>query len=259
MASEKTIQNRVARNISATDARIDKFILSLQRFLGSSLDDILDRLSQGKKSGIESASILGSLLTELKAKGLVREVNKIREIYAEELKFIRDEFEEQGITDTLTAADKQAVDALISIQSSQTINRLERYGIDVQSQVMRQVIAGQEPDLKQIKKDLTPALEASLRTEITTATAAFNSSITFAKAAELGLNLFHYVGANDKVTRPFCKKLLSKSPAIYTREEIAQMDNGQDLSVYTYRGGYNCRHAWLAITEERAKELGYRI
>lgn len=255
----KLITNRVSRQVSATDARIEQFILSLKGFLGDSLDDVLSRLSEGNTSGIESASILGGLLSELEKRGLKKEIAKIRGIYAEELRFIKDEFEEQGIKDTFSAVDKETVDALIGIQSNKATNTLERFGIDVQSQVMTSVIAGQKPDLRKIQKDLTPKLEANLRTEIGTAVMAFNRTVTALKAEELGLNLFLYVGPDDKVTRPFCHRVLVKNPPIYTREEIDAMPAQQGLSVFTYGGGYNCRHHWRAITKELAEQLGYRI
>lgn len=251
------IRNRTVRQSLAADRGIENFILSLHRFLGSNLDDVLQKVLEGKVSGVESASILGNLLTELENRGLTAEVGKIRAIYADELRFISDEFEEQGLTGTFSHLDKDSVDALINIQTSQTLNRVEKYGIDVSAQVMRQVIGGETPDIKQITKSLTPGLEGQLTTEIGTAVMAFNRSVTLQKAAELNLHLFLYVGPDDKVTRPFCHKLLERSPAIYTRDEISAMDNGSDLSVYAYGGGYNCRHHWRALTEELAKELGY--
>lgn len=253
---EESANRRVKRQISATDAQVDKFTLSLDRFLNNSLDDILEGLSEGKKSSIESASVLGSLLTGLKRKGLDKEVAKIREIYAEELKFINDEFAEQGIKKALTAVDKKSIDALIGIQVSKTTNQVERYGIDIQSQVMSQVIFGKKPDIKKIQKELSPKLAANLKTELTTAVSSFNRSVTFAKAEELGIDRFRYSGPNDNKTREFCKGLLKKKPAIYTKAEIEAMDNDQGLPVSTHGGGYNCRHSWIPIASKERIGIG---
>jgi hypothetical protein len=42
---------------------------------------------------------------------------------------------------------------------------------------------------------------------------------------------------------------------IYTEAQIAKMDNGTDLPVAVYCGGYNCRHHWRPVSDELAKEL----
>lgn len=260
MASEESkIRNRTIRQVSATDSQIESFILRLERFLSKNLDDILDDVAQGKTLGLEAANILGGLLSELKARGLDKEVGKIRTIYAEELRFIKDELAEIGFDNPFSDTDKQIIDALIETQTSRATNQLEKFGIDIQSQLIGQVITGQQPDLKGIKETLTPRLEANIRTELNTAVMAFNRTVTAKKAEELGIELFLYVGPDDRITRPFCDKLLNKNPPIYTRSEISALNNGQGLDVFTYGGGYNCRHHWRALTEDKAKELGYGI
>lgn len=52
-----------------------------------------------------------------------------------------------------------------------------------------------------------------------------------------------YEGPDDKLTRPFCHKL-KQAKKVYTREDIARLDNGQLPDVWTTCGGYNCRHQW---------------
>lgn len=261
MANEETkIRNRVNRQVSATDAQIDRYVLNLERFLSKNLDDILSNIADGKTLGFEAANILGGLLSDLKARGLDKEVGKIRTIYAEELRFIRDELSELGFNNPFSDVDKQIIDALINTQASKATNQLEKFGIDVQSQLIGQVVTGAAPDLKGIKQNLTPRLEANLRTELNTSVMAFNRTITAKKAEELGLDLFLYVGPkSDKIIRKFCERLMNKVPAIYTKNEIAAMNNGQNLDVLTYGGGYNCRHHWRAITEEMAKGMGYGV
>lgn len=256
MANDESANRKAKRRITATDTQVDKFTLSLDRFLNNSLDDILEGLSEGKKSSIESASVLGSLLTGLKQKGLNKEVARIREIYAEELRYINDEFAEQGIKKALTAVDKKSIDALIGIQVSKTTNQVERYGIDIQSQVMSQVIFGKKPDIKKIQAELSPKLAANLKTEITTSVSAFNRSVTFAKAEELGIDRFVYRGPNDNKTREFCKGLLKRSPPIYTKAEIEAMDNDQGLPVSTHGGGFNCRHTWNPVATKEKIGIG---
>ncbi|MFB3777142.1 MAG: hypothetical protein ACE141_06000 [Bryobacteraceae bacterium] len=68
---------------------------------------------------------------------------------------------------------------------------------------------------------------------------------------------FRYEGPHDRVTRPFCERLL-KSDRTYTREEIDRMDNGQIPNVFVTCGGFNCRHQWVLaglkpVEEEESK------
>jgi len=62
---------------------------------------------------------------------------------------------------------------------------------------------------------------------------------------------YRYAGPLDKLTRPFCHRLMQRDRA-YTREEIAQMDNGSLPNVLVSAGGWNCRHVWLLDTRALA-------
>lgn len=61
---------------------------------------------------------------------------------------------------------------------------------------------------------------------------------------------YEYFGPEDKLTRPFCKILITPLPITrkrrtFTMEEIESMDNGQTEDVFVTGGGWNCRHSWL--------------
>jgi hypothetical protein len=49
----------------------------------------------------------------------------------------------------------------------------------------------------------------------------------------------------DALVRPFCREHLGR---VYTRDEIAELDNGQLPNVLLTGGGYNCRHVWTEIS-----------
>lgn len=55
---------------------------------------------------------------------------------------------------------------------------------------------------------------------------------------------YRYDGPNDKLTRPFCKRMLARSAPL-TREEIERLDNGQLPNPMVTGGGYRCRHQWV--------------
>lgn len=64
-----------------------------------------------------------------------------------------------------------------------------------------------------------------------------------------------YDGPLDKLTRPFCRRMLTGKKA-YTRKQIDGMNNGTRLSnVFLNCGGWNCRHQWrLWIPEDQRIE-----
>jgi len=66
-------------------------------------------------------------------------------------------------------------------------------------------------------------------------------------------SLFLYEGANDSATRPFCKAIVGK---VFTKKQIAKLNNKQGLGVLLNGGGYNCRHRWLPVSKEYVKSNG---
>ena len=58
---------------------------------------------------------------------------------------------------------------------------------------------------------------------------------------------YSYEGPLDKLTRPFCSKLL-RTHRVFTRAQIDQMDNGQIPNVWISCGGWRCRHQWVLST-----------
>jgi len=72
------------------------------------------------------------------------------------------------------------------------------------------------------------------------------------QAERYGLDNFMYVGPLDSKTRPFCRRLLGE---VFSRAEIDKMENGQTMNVFTTCGGYNCRHKWVAVSDEVAQAI----
>lgn len=66
--------------------------------------------------------------------------------------------------------------------------------------------------------------------------------------------VFVYVGPRDAKNRPFCRQWVGKAVV-----DPRKLDNGQDLPVEDYCGGYNCRHSWAPTPIPLAIENGYRI
>lgn len=56
--------------------------------------------------------------------------------------------------------------------------------------------------------------------------------------------------------RSFCKRCYKKA---FTLDQINRMTNGQNLSVKTYVGGYNCVHGWRAMPLSQAERFGFPV
>lgn len=96
------------------------------------------------------------------------------------------------------------------------------------------------------KTERTRAQAAQLTRD---STMAFSRSIEAKKAEAAGMEFFEYMGPEDRITRPFCDKIVGK---VFTRAEIEKMDNGQTGagSVMIHGGGYNCRHSWNPVERD---------
>lgn len=92
--------------------------------------------------------------------------------------------------------------------------------------------------------------KAVASTIVNTATGGFDRINTFHVAREAGIQRFKYDGPPGE--RAFCREQMALAAAgkTYTREEMAQLSNGQGLSVDLYCGGFNCRHQWIVVVDQ---------
>lgn len=100
-------------------------------------------------------------------------------------------------------------------------------------------------DIKKQLVDRLGVLDYHADTITRTAEAGFSGIDTIHQADEAGIELLTYSG--PPAERDFCNDLLGNT---YSIDEIQAMDNGQNLPVEYYCGGYNCRHHWRAATQD---------
>jgi hypothetical protein len=110
---------------------------------------------------------------------------------------------------------------------------------------------------------LTTRFEASIGRATSIANTA--TSVFYATASDRAFQIiakdlpeqelrYRYSGPVDKLERPFCRHLTTAAKS-YTREQIAQMDNGQIPNVMVSRGGWSCRHQWtMDVTDLALQE-----
>jgi len=257
MADLSADSRRLALHLDASDAQVAAFIGTLKGFLGKQLRKTVLAIKDGKVTGKEAASVLGSLISQLEAAGLDAEVRKLRAAYAFELKQVEDTYRSLGATKVFSSVDADVVETLIGFDFDKVKAHVVSDVQDLKATLMRSVLVPGEKGLFDAVETRLGALDTNLTTELQTMVQAFSRTVTAKKAEELGFDLMIYLGPTDKITRPFCRKLLNRDPAIYTIAEIKAMSNGQGLPVLEYAGGYNCRHQWRPISEERAKALGW--
>lgn len=257
MASEQEI---IRRALAERDNQIRAFIARIERFFAVELDNVLTDLDFKSQSGYQAAAALGQLETALKAAGLDDELRQLRAIYGTELREIKRTFAAAGVPEQsiFAGVDADVINALIDADFEKVTKNLSAHVSDIKAVLTRSVLSvDQVPSGKLIAGE-NERLSRYLNTEIDTMYSAFTRTVTAKKADDLGFELMRYLGPDDKITRPFCEKVLHDAPAaIYRIEDIKKMNNKQGLDVLTYGGGYNCRHQWRPITTERAKELGW--
>jgi hypothetical protein len=250
----------IIRRALERDRDVLKLIAELEREMRVSLKRILaDLRSTDKETRIDAAQAaqsLGSLYEELKAAGLGDKLEEITDIYGDELAAVRSELKRVQPDLILTDTDITAAATLIEYDFSRYGKVIEKNVGDVRSTIMRSVISGSAPDIDGAIDAAAPRVAAQLETELNTALSAFNQAITNQKADEVGLNVFVYLGPDDKVTRPFCKDVIDKG-RVFSRAQIEAMDNEQGLPVMEAGGGWNCRHQWRPISKEEARQYGF--
>lgn len=88
--------------------------------------------------------------------------------------------------------------------------------------------------------------QAAATTQARTEVARWARTVNAVSAAEVGAELFVYLGPVDGITRPFCRVIANH---ILTLDQVADLDNGQTPdSPLTAGGGYNCRHSFNAVS-----------
>lgn len=257
----RRIRPDIKRGVIAQDKIRSKntelFITRLNKFLERYIPEILTLEGLDLT---EAASIIGGLNQGLIDRGLEDVVRDIRSAYADELSAISTRFSLSEINQAFSSADSAVVESLINNDLERVTKLISPYIDDVGSTVLRSVIGGEAPDIQALLDKSTGLLESQITTEVDTLLSGFSRTVTANKAAEFGLNLFLYVGPDDKITRDFCQEVLDKDPPIYSIEEIRALNDQADsgLDVLIYGGGYNCRHQWAAISEEEAVAMGWK-
>ncbi len=139
----------------------------------------------------------------------------------------------------LESASGIAITEAAATSFAQTEEGIQREVVDAVAEAARQQLG---------HKAITGILHQKMRKPLhhaqtisNTATAGFQTAASMQTEARAGVTKWKYSGPPGE--RSFCQSHLGKS---YSMRDIKKLNNGQGLDVYLYRGGWNCRHMWIA-------------
>lgn len=215
MPVTRDIEERLSRSAAGLAKAVRRQLAQWMR-QGLTLDEILDQLSAFRLPSTEQTK-------------LRREVQSAMEQIARARGTFRG-----GDIDTVMAASEITLGDLNKAVRSHLVR-----------EVKRTLASG--AGVESLRRRLERQEIGNAATLANTAVASFNNILTFQQAAVSGTDTFLYSGPVGPTTRPFCRAHAGK---VFTREQIAQMDNNQGLPVAEACGGYNCRHEWVAAPGE---------
>lgn len=142
--------------------------------------------------------------------------------------------------------DTLALQELLSHAHTQAVTGLGAYHVrQVHQAVLSHVLGRARPSrLRARLAKLTSISKAQADRVLTDALMTYSRGVHDAKARAHGYKHFLYSGPRDGLNRRFCGARIGK---VYTRGQIARMDNGQTADVMHTCGGYRCRHHWRAV------------
>lgn len=261
MAKHDPIRRRIEKSVSERDLDVQIFIARLEKVLSREVSRLEARLLEGEIAAEQANFLIQDLFNKLRNGPIANEIRRIENLFAKELIRANELLEAGGISAreiNFSKADLDLVESLIFSAEQEATIRLERYVNTIRTEVMRKILTGEKPNIENLRDELEPKQFSQLETEINTQAAATQRAAVMAKADRFGIDSFLYRGPDDKRTRPFCRHVLSKKPAIYTRAEIEELNSlpeASGMDVFTFCGGYNCRHYWSPVSDQRAREL----
>lgn len=244
--------NEIRRHIDATSKELELFVLKLEKILKAKARKLLadlyssDAVTAAKaRDAIAVIAQLDQVLSDADVHG---QLDELRQIYGKELHVIRDVYF-SGVKageKFYSGIDADVVETLIHYDTTAIATRLTQYVDDVRGVLTRGVITGEVPNFEELHDENFSV--GQMQTEVQTLFSSFSRTVIAKKAKDVGFDRFEYIGPDDNVTRPFCRRTLeARDPPVYTEAEINDMDNGQTGDVMANCGGYNCRHQWRPV------------
>lgn len=229
-----------------------KEISNIQDQLIKKLDNIVIGLSSLSDTELIQLAKQIDFFDEMNRLGYSTLIEKTRGVYAEEIALIFSQLNTDQLS-RIALSSVEAVNELIGFELTYLSNNARSYSDQLKNAMIRGVITGESN--AQIIQNLSNGfgvgnfISSSESSFLINDAFATFSNATRAKVFEQFPNQkFKYIGVNDDRTRPACKKVLKivQEKGSLTRKEIDKL-RVKDFQGFSRRGGYNCRHDWVAV------------
>lgn len=244
----------IQKLLNAEDSAIENFV--------SKLKNKIERQLNSAVNSINKQNNLDNIIAELSKLSVTnfpddikKELSKYITLYTNAVRQVKESIQQvNDITEVYTTEDNKIINQLFDLSRTRLITSIDQTYNEFKTVAYQNVISNNLPDLKTVVTTVSDNLEARLPSDINTQLAGFQRAVTLKKSDDLDLTHFLYSGGLIKTSRPFCQERAGK---IFTFAEAKTWDNGQGLPAIPYLGGYNCRHAIVPMTKEKAISLGY--
>ena len=159
--------------------------------------------------------------------------------------FSRDMADEIGYKFLLTSENIKNFDTINNLNIETMLGNSSHTAVDLKRFAMQARLEGQS--LANMRAGLIERFETMgrrLNTEIYTGVRMYESAIDLAAMKNAGIELYEYVGPLDGKTRGACLDTLHSNRQA-TGWTMAQIE--ESLTPFIQRGGWNCRHRWMAF------------
>lgn len=130
--------------------------------------------------------------------------------------------------------------------------RFSDLGYEYTSRMTQEVIdlqfggAGKSIAKSAIQKSSDTYFNRYVYTWTNTSIGDYQSKASTQLATDNGVNEFEYVGVEDNLTRDFCSRMIGQ---VKTQKEWENTLNDFGEPAWSYRGGWNCRHRFIAVVK----------
>ena len=210
----------------------------------------------GPRINMKQAQKIHGQLNSMFAETYGKEARAVSTGFNKAAKYIQNELGELDLAAVFTSVDKDMIDTL----KKSSWGTFNKFGLTAQEQMTDQMynaIIGKAPFstlVTNFQGILSGHKDARGRPMSTYANLYandaimnFHNSVHMKKAEDAGIKYFMYYGNLMTTSRDFCIQRIGK---VYSKEVIDSWDynwGGKSGPAFTNRGGYNCRHRWVAV------------
>jgi len=249
-------------SINNHQRRLTEAIQELERNIIDAVKEF--KTSDGKLIGprvnLKLANKIHTQLTKMFDETYGRAAREVVRGFTPAAKYIQREFKSLDLAADFTSVDKDMIKTL----KRSTWGTFNQFGLNTQEQLvdsMYRNIVGKAP-FSQLVVEFQGLLSGHrdargrpmstyAKLYANDAIMNFHNSVHMKKAEDLGIKYFLYYGDIIATSRDFCIDRVGK---VFTKEVIDSWNDiswgGKSGPAFTNRGGYNCRHRWVATRRD---------